>query len=467
MLWHRPTILPSVVLLIATLIVSATPASTQSSPTGGAATVHLPLLMRKWPPAPSIFGAEISRGRVGSTVARAREARLSWIRYNGILWSEVEATPGARRWDHLAGVEAELRALREQGLTPIVIVRGTPAWAQQLPGSPCGPIKPAALGAFTRFMHELVARYSGPPFNITYWEIWNEPDAPIGQGDPPYGCWGNPNDPYYGGRSFGAMLQQIYPAIKSANPAAQVVLGGLLLDCDPERPPTGKDCRSAHFLEGVLLGGGAQAFDLLAFHGYPYWDTMRHDWDLHHPAWQHRGGVVLGKAAFLRSVLRKYGIDKPIMMNEGGLLCWNASPSCQSDFRDAQANYAVRLYTRAWAHDMVGAVWFTLNGPGWNLAGLLDHHQQPKPAYRALQFMANLLSDADYVGALEISPTIEGYQFRKAETSYRIYWTNDGSVVSRPLPANTRVVYDMFGQPSSPGSSLTIGFAPVFVETGP
>ncbi|WP_152541341.1 hypothetical protein [Kallotenue papyrolyticum] len=454
--------------MIIILLATATPARMQSFPsTGSATTIHLPLIMHRWPPPPSIFGAEINPGRVSNSVGWAREAQLYWIRYNGILWSEVEPTPGEYRWSGLASVESELRALHAQGLTPMVVVRGTPGWAQQLPQSLCGPIRADAWDDFARFMYALVARYSGPPYNVTRWEIWNEPDAPAGQGDPPYGCWGDPHDAYYGGRTFGAMLRQVYPAIKSANPTAQVVLGGLLLDCDPQRPPPGNDCRSAHFLEGVLLSGAGQSFDLLAFHGYPFWDDQYRDWDRYHRAWHHRGGVVLGKADFLRSVLQRYGVSKPMIMNEGGLLCWNAHPACQATFYDAQANYLVRLYTRTWAGELVGAIWYTLDGPGWNLSGLLDANQQPKPAYQALQFMAGLLQDSEYVGALETSPSVEGYQFRRGTSTYWIYWTNDNSTVTRSLPPNARAVYNKFGRASAPGSSITVGFEPVFIEIGP
>jgi hypothetical protein len=37
----------------------------------------------------------------------------------------------------------------------------------------------------------------------------------------------------FGGEYYGNMLKIVYPAIKSADPQAQVLVGGLLLDCDP------------------------------------------------------------------------------------------------------------------------------------------------------------------------------------------------------------------------------------------
>src|SRR5690606_32739206 len=123
----------------------------------------------------------------------------------------------------------------EQKLTPIIVISHTPTWAQQVPGASCGPIKPTALADFAKFMGEMASRYSKPPYNVHYWEIGNEPDVAPEQvpNDSVFGCWGNMSDPYYGGAYYAEMLKVVYPAIKKADPLAQVVFGGLLLDCDP------------------------------------------------------------------------------------------------------------------------------------------------------------------------------------------------------------------------------------------
>lgn len=415
------------------------------------------------PPALSIFGGEINRGRVAATAALARDARLSWVRYNGILWSQVEAIQGQRDWSRLAPVEAELKLLAEQGLTPLVVIRGTPTWAQAVPGSSCGPIRREALDDFASFVRDLVQRYSGPPYHVRYWELWNEPDIDyrLVNANSVFGCWGDETDPYYGGGTYAEMLKQVYPAVKQANPQAQVVLGGLLLDCDPTNPPAGQTCRPARFLEGVLRNGGGAAFDVLAYHGYAYWSPERRDWELSHPKWAHRGGVMLGKLDFLREVLRTYGIAKPILINEGGLLC---SASCENEaLRQDQAGYVVRFYTRAWAHGLLGAVWYTFSGPGWREGGLLDQNQQARPAYSALQFIAGLLQGADYIGPLR-NDTVEGYMFRRGITTYQVSWTNDGATVELPLPAGTNAVYTMFGERLALGNSLHVGFEPLILE---
>jgi hypothetical protein len=176
--------------------------------------------------------------------------------------------------------------------------------------------------------------------------------------------------------------------------------------------------------------------------------------------------VLLGKLAFVRELLARYGLQKPVLMNEGGLLCYRSDPSCgPGGFYTDQANYLARLYTRAWARGLGGAVWYTLNGPGWQEGGLLDGAQQPRPAYQALRFLSGLLAGASYDGDLSAG-AVEGYAFRKGDARYQIYWTNDGGGATIALPAGARAAYTPLGEPAplDLARALAVGFVPVIVE---
>jgi hypothetical protein len=419
--------------------------------------------------AQSIFGVTISRGYVGATAGRAAEGRAAWVRYGGFLWSEIEPTRGAREWSAMAGVEAELQTLAAQGMQTIGVVRSVPAWAQQIRGRTCGPVKPKEFDAFASFMHDLVARYSAAPYNVKYWEIWNEPDVDPALVGPTaeFGCWGDSGDAYYGGGTFAEMLKHVYPAIKQANPDAQVLIGGLLLDCDAANPPAGNDCVVSRFLEGILRNGGGAAFDIVSYHGYVFWNGKNENWDLINASWRPRGGTVLGKLQFIRATLDQYGASKPIILTEMGLLCYQSNPYCKDNFFTAQASYLVRVYTRAWANGLLGAVWYTLEGPGWEQGGLLDANQQPRPAFQTLKFLSGLIQGASYDGPRS-SGAIEGYAFRRGATRYEVYWTNDDSHAAQALPAGTRAVYDMAGRPIPiAGPSVDIGFNPIVIESAP
>ena len=418
---------------------------------------------------PQIVGVEISGGNVARVAERLNELRPAWVRYNGISWDQVEPRRGERRWAQLSGVEQELAAISATGASPMVIVRGAPGWAQAERGKVCGPVSSAALPAFASFMGELVARYSKPPYNVKHWEIGNEPDAPFDllAGSEPFGCWGDTRQPDYNGDAYAAALKAIYPAMKAADPDANIVFGGLLLDCDPGLANQARPCGQGKFLDGVLAAGGGDYFDILAYHSYIYWGPVTQDWDQNFPNWKHRGSVMLGKLAFLQETLAKYGLKKPVIMNEGGMLCYRSDPSCgPQGFYEAQANHAVRMYTRAWAAGLEGAIWYTFEGPGWQDGGMLDAAQQPRPAYRATLFLSRLLSGASYVEKVSDGP-LEGYRFQKGDTRYLVVWTNDGSARELPLPQGTRSLYSLVGEPRAPGTALAVGFEPVIVESAP
>ena len=71
----------------------------------------------------------------------------------------------------MTSVERQLENAFENGLIPIAIVSNTSFWAQQVKSVSCGPIHPEQLSAFGDFMHDLVARYSQPPYGVKYWEF--------------------------------------------------------------------------------------------------------------------------------------------------------------------------------------------------------------------------------------------------------------------------------------------------------
>jgi hypothetical protein len=409
------------------------------------------------------IGVEMTRRQVGSSYEQISAVGAGWVRYNGITWFEVEQTRGRLRWNRTAIAEEELRLISAQGAAPMVVIRGAPGWAQAVSGKTCGPFKPEVLPEFAAFVSEVVKRYSVPPYNVKHWELGNEPDAPfrVVDGNAGYGCWGDPSLPDAGGAAYAAMLRAAYPAIKAADPEAKVVLGGLLLDCDPDRD--GAACPTGRFLDGVLAAGGGDYFDIIAYHSYTYWGPVQADWDLNVPKWSHRGGVLRGKLDFIRQELARYGLVKPIVMNEGGLLCFRADPSCgPRGFYADQANYAVRLLSRSVAEGLAGVAWYTLNGPGWQDGGLLDAQQQPRPAFNAYRFMTGFLREATYIGPLG-NGALEGYAFRSGDQVYRVYWTNDTSRVSVDLPANATVYTSEGTQTAVAGSTILVGFEPLIV----
>jgi hypothetical protein len=441
--------------------------------------IFLPLVLRNYPPPPPIFGAEIQYWPSQEVANWASEAGLYWLRTTAFDWDSIEplrTNPPTYNWDQAN--ESKLEVATENGMQVIATVRFAPQWARQLPDYPCGPMAESAFQAYAQFLNALVKRYSQPPFNIKYWEIGNEPDAPpipTWGSEQIFGCWGDPVDDYYGGGYYAEMLKIAYPAIKSADPQAQVLIGGLLLDCDPTHPPAGKDCKSAKFLEGILRNGGGNYFDIVSFHGYPQYNGSSSNlgglyYDEHFPSWESRGGVVLGKADYLREVLANYGFVKPVMHTEGSLICPEFNPSCNppgEEFYESQADYVVWLYVRNWAAGLRATIWYQFEGPGWRYGGMLDENQQPKPAYYALDFLTQELAEASYVRQITQFSSLRAFEFSAPSKKIWVMWAPDEVPHTITLPSGANKVYDKYGTDMTPLDSQIAVSSPIYVELTP
>jgi hypothetical protein len=426
------------------------------------------LVYGNYPPPPSIFGVQMSAIDDAHGLQKAVEGGVRWVRLGAFYWDLIEpqrTTPATYQWS--AVEEASLRNAYANGLTVLGVVLFAPDWARKYPASACGPIDPGQLDRYAAFLGALVRRYKAPPYHVKYWELGNEPDTDVINERRTYGCWGEPGQATFGGEAYGEMLKVVYPAIKAADPEAQVLIGGLLLDCDPTDPPPGQSCAPSRFLEGILDAGAGNSFDIVSFHGYAHWDTMQVV-DETNPYWQGRGGVVLGKAQYLREVMLRYGVEKPLMHTEGSLIYPDSSTPGwwppDAAFYEAQAAYVVRLYVRNSANDIRATIWFQLDGPGWRYGSLLDDQQKPRPAYVAYKFMTRELGDAWYEGPITHYVSVEGYAFGTPDKQIWVLWPPQQSTWNIGLPSDVTHVYNALGKEITPsGSNLTLS-GPVYVE---
>ncbi len=420
-----------------------------------------------------LMGSEFHHPADEGVLSLLADSGADVARYNGVVWYVVEPQQGERYWERLSQFDVAVRYLEAQGIDLIAVVRGTPGWAQKRFGVACGPIAAGHFADFAAFMQELVRRYP----SVRYWELGNEPDVDpaLVQADSVFGCWGDRDAPYYGGAYYAEMLKTVYPAIKEANPQAQVLLGGLLLDCDPDNPPEGADCASARFFEGVLAGGGAPFFDAVSFHGYPPYSAGSLWMDTFYPGWAARGGVVSGKIAYLRAVMQRYGVEKPLFHTESSLLCpeWNAADCLPpgEPFLQAQAGYVLRLLTRNWALGVEATIWYDFEGPGWRYASLVGADaSNPKPAFRAFRFLRRKLAGMTYVGEISPMEGVQGYAFAGPEHTTWVVWPADVMPPATPVPQELSLppgllyVYDALGQDITPLNFTLTVTAPVYID---
>ncbi len=149
-----------------------------------------------------------------------------------LIWGAVQPTRGGTpNWGEF---DATVERAAKSGIELLPFIVGTPTWAVpsvKVPGAP-GALAPARLPvagtagkAWSTFLKAAVARYGTngsfwsenptlPAKPIKAWQIWNEPNFKYFVAHP------NPAE-------YGKLVKASSAAIKSVDPTAQVVLGGL------------------------------------------------------------------------------------------------------------------------------------------------------------------------------------------------------------------------------------------------
>ena len=137
---------------------------------------------------------------------------------DSLLWNEVEPVEGERDWSVPDGVVTDLRAA---GIEPLLVVVGSPSWANGVPESkpghdlyvpPRGPALDSWLQRYSKFLAAAVRRYH---VVVKHWEIWNEPNL--------IDFWRPRPDPVV----YGQVYYTLRATILSADPTASVAVGGL------------------------------------------------------------------------------------------------------------------------------------------------------------------------------------------------------------------------------------------------
>ncbi len=446
---------------------------------------YLPKVLNM-PDAQTLFGVEVSKLQTGNNFNLIRSADFYFVRRNGLLWSAVEPVKnGGYNWGNVASLEQELLLASQNGLRPILIVRSTPSWAQRFNGYFCGPMKDEYFDEFGAFLAAAVARYSSPPYNVDYFEIWNEPDVDpaISPPDQVFGCWGDNGDKYYGGRKYGQMLNVVAPMMRAANPKVKILIGGLLLDCDPRNPPPGENCKPSKFLEGILVSGAKNSFDGVSFHAYDFYNYWNAN-TFGNPRWNSgklnsepngvMQPVMSTKIAFINGVLGNFGATGKFLINsEVALVCGPALASpggtgCEaadnSTFEQMKKAYAAQAYAVGLYEKLRANIWFSMEG--WRNSGLVYGNGTPRPAYYAIKFAEDMLWQAVPISKITNYPNVVGYKFfTPAANNLWIIWATDGTSKNITLPATPKAIRDSAGNSVTvTGTSVTLSIQPYYIE---
>lgn len=389
------------------------------------------------------FGVQM-QGNINESqgVSAAVNAGTRWVRIT-MRWSDVEPveqTPPQYNW---AFYDAAFRNAANAGFNLIVTVTGNPAWAgiNDEARRACGPIRTEKVPRFVSFMVAAVSRYGVLPYNVKNWEMYNEPDNgnPYNFGDLG-GCWGvapneerhRPGQLNYPER-YADLLRQVYGAVKTADPQAQVWFGGIAYDFfQPDGP------FDPLFLDDVMAylrqWGGTQYpyFDIFNYHYYPAFRDL----------WNPFGPDLMGKARYLRTELQNYSVSKPVALTEVGRPT-EGLPTDPIRYSDAlTARYVPKAFARGLAVRLSHVIWFTMVDDPNSVYkyGLLRSDGTPKPAYHAYRTTMSQISGADYVGPVTENARVEGYRFSRDGRENIVAWLTDFPEPTTPQPSASLVV---------------------------
>jgi hypothetical protein len=444
------------------VVQNARPASTTATTIPVSTTLFFPLVPNEyWTPPDSTIGVQIF-GNIPEAEAKLIPMGAKWVRFP-FNWSSIEPTntvPADYHWP--ASLDQQLARLSANDVQVILTLSGNPSWAAEYPG---GPIDRVDVSELAEFMAAVVNRYRAPPYNVKYWEFYNEPD----NGNELLASWGAS---YWGndGPKYAQMLAAVRGPIKAADPEAQIVFGGLAYDnwsSENEENPFVEE-----FLDDVLATPGGDSFDVMNFHYYP---AFRNKWEPYGPD-------IIGKATYLRNKLASYELERPLICTEASQ--WSDDYAGHGGSDELQSRYVAQVFARSMAADLGITIWYRLidQSPdaGGYYYGLLNSDLTPKPSYQAYRTYAQQMGHAEYVRSLDAGDTgsdrIEAYEFSRGQppTTIIVAWTTDEQEHDVTLQADQVLVVDKFGaqitlRDGDDGSvdgtvRVTVGPSPVYLH---
>jgi hypothetical protein len=311
------------------------------------------------------LGNRVRSDEIPAAVALLRESGVQWQREE-IFWDRVQQQPGGPYdWDGddagFYNYDLAIGAQAEAGINVLGLLDYNPAWFKGK-----NPRPDEWLADWGDFVYNTVARYGRERRQITYWELWNEPNLAASGYE----------SGLYTVADFVRILEVGRAAALAADPDAKIVLGGL--SSIWSAPPSPHHYDYFDYLDQVGRLGGWSFVDVIAIHPYrpdaPEGDAWRRDQSLTFGQELHR----------LDGILRTYG-PKPIWLTELG---WSSNRGWPGVDEDTQAFFLVRAYLHALAHPSVEKVfWYDFRNDTWPAAP----YEQPAYNPREVEFHYGLL----------------------------------------------------------------------------
>jgi hypothetical protein len=385
-----------------------------------------------------LTGLERSEAESSLLGGLAAQGGVKWSREE-LSWANIE--PNVKGQYNWGPYDRRLAFDTQNGIEVVGMLLTTPRWSTTNPGAPDWYwYEPANFNDYYDFVRTAVNRWSG---TIHTWEIWNEPNHPG-----TWNCINNCNR----AADYARLLQGAYAAVKSVDPNARVLIGGLYIhDYTNE---------GMAFLNSVIASsGGAINFDALSVHTYmpdrvP--EAMRSDSVVQN--FQYRLNMANDW------INAHAGRPGEIWVTEDGRSTCNGCPYPWSE--DMQASILARMYgISAATPRLVQFDYFQFedkfNNPS-NLYGgmsIVRDNYSTKPGYNAYSTAQRMLDGAVYTGTgPQMIPGHNpnqpdnsdfigfDYRFVRAGLPVHMVWrVNDSLVLDYPVETSSVDIVDRDG----------------------
>lgn len=386
--------------------------------------------------------------------SEARAAMGSFDRpfFEHFQWGQIEITPGVFRWDQ---TDRYIKQAQAEGFQILANIQPFAGWDQELchrdlpiTRSPMGVYqrlrkgKPCEMAGYLAFVEKLVERYDGDGLDdmpglmipIKHWEVLNEPEF---NREPMVFFQGDADD-------YFEILKASYRVIKTADPAALVVQGGM----------AGMMVESVAFWQRVFDLGGARYFDIANMHSIGH-------------------GEHLNIPSFLE-LLERNQISKPFWITE---VQYQQSHQTQGFSNSDFAKVLARSYLFAIARGASGLFYVNIRLPRMKGGAPFDEHSaliSDRGARQALfdahHTVASILGElkpgdraetlVEHLGGWSVDKG--SYRFTLGERTLYALW---GDVpIPAGLPESVEVT-DIRGERRTlDRASLVLSDSPIFVE---
>ena len=306
----------------------------------------------------------IAEANWDQAMSLADEAGVQWAREE-FSWEVIEPTDDNYNWDEYDSV---IDKYQENNIQVLGLITYSSSWASSNPGSSDYEYYMPDMTAWQDYVSNLAERYAG---KVDTWEIWNEPNYE--------GFFKDDLEDYVD------LVEASSDSIKTANPNAKIVLGGL----------SGAD---SDYLQSVYKEiTNKDDFDIIALHPYRVIDGNFNY--MPEKTWDGLNKLKVDLANVKAVANKNQDSKKPIWLTEMG---WTTYSSGISEAR--QADYLLRGYAMALSVPRVKKVfWYNFRNDSDNTDylesnfGLVDNDFSKKPAFDAFSFLKSKINNKKYL----------------------------------------------------------------------